>query len=375
MAAANQASRRGRRSKGAGKGGSRWLINGVLGFLCLLWLIPTVGLLVSSFRPAADILQTGWWKVLPHKDWATAEQITLPKDTDLRGPIEVLGAAYTDEQLRAGVAAGDRRLIWENRRARIVNVQTPSWTMGADFTLDNYKNVLTGKEYVITMGDGSTQTEKGTDLSRAFLNTFTVAVPSTVIPVLIASFAAYGFAWLKFPGRRTLFVVVIALLVVPIQVALIPIMKDFTGLGLNGSFLGIWIAHTGFGLPLATYFMFNYISQLPKDLFESAFMDGASNFTIFTKLVLPLSVPAIASIGIFQFLWVWNDYLVSLIFIGSQPDVQVLSMRIADMVGSRGNDWHLLTAAAFVSMLMPLAVFFGLQKYFVRGLLGGSVKG
>ncbi|AFC30449.1 binding-protein-dependent transport system inner membrane component [Paenibacillus mucilaginosus 3016] len=374
MAAANQASGR-RRRKGAGKGGSRWLINGVLGFLCLLWLIPTVGLLVSSFRPAADILQTGWWKVLPHKDWATAEQITLPKDTDLRGPIEVLGAAYTDEQLRAGVAAGDRRLIWENRRARIVNVQTPSWTMGADFTLDNYKNVLTGKEYVITMGDGSTQTEKGTDLSRAFLNTFTVAVPSTVIPVLIASFAAYGFAWLKFPGRRTLFVVVIALLVVPIQVALIPIMKDFTGLGLNGSFLGIWIAHTGFGLPLATYFMFNYISQLPKDLFESAFMDGASNFTIFTKLVLPLSVPAIASIGIFQFLWVWNDYLVSLIFIGSQPDVQVLSMRIADMVGSRGNDWHLLTAAAFVSMLMPLAVFFGLQKYFVRGLLGGSVKG
>ncbi|AFH62734.1 carbohydrate ABC transporter permease [Paenibacillus caseinilyticus] len=374
MAAANQASGR-RRRKGAGKGGSRWLINGVLGFLCLLWLIPTVGLLVSSFRPAADILQTGWWKVLPHKDWATAEQITLPKDTDLRGPIEVLGAAYTDEQLRAGVAAGDRRLIWENRRARIVNVQTPSWTMGADFTLDNYKNVLTGKEYVITMGDGSTQTEKGTDLSRAFLNTFTVAVPSTVIPVLIASFAAYGFAWLKFPGRRTLFVVVIALLVVPIQVALIPIMKDFTGLGLNGSFLGIWIAHTGFGLPLATYFMFNYISQLPKDLFESAFMDGASNFTIFTKLVLPLSVPAIASIGIFQFLWVWNDYLVSLIFIGSQPDVQVLSMRIADMVGSRGNDWHLLTAAAFVSMFMPLAVFFGLQKYFVRGLLGGSVKG
>ncbi|WP_426454446.1 carbohydrate ABC transporter permease [Paenibacillus sp. S-38] len=374
MAEANRVAGR-RRSRSGTRHGSKWLINTVLGFICLLWLIPTAGLLVSSFRPAADILQTGWWKVLPHQDWAVAEQITLPKDTDLRGPIEVLGTAYTDEQLRAGVMAGERRLIWENRRARIVNVQTPSWTIGADFTLENYKNVLTGKEYVITMGDGSTQTEKGTDLSRAFLNTFTVAVPSTVIPVLIASFAAYGFAWLKFPGRRTLFVIVIALLVVPIQVALIPIMKDFTGLGLNGSFLGIWIAHTGFGLPLATYFMFNYISQLPKDLFESAFMDGASNFTIFTKLVLPLSVPAIASIGIFQFLWVWNDYLVSLIFIGSQPDVQVLSMRIADMVGSRGNDWHLLTAAAFVSMLMPLAVFFGLQKYFVRGLLGGSVKG
>lgn len=172
-----------------------------------------------------------------------------------------------------------------------------------------------------------------------------------------------------------MFVVVIALLVVPLQVALIPILKDYTNIGLNGSYLGIWLAHTTFGLPLTTYFLYNYISQLPRDIFESAFIDGASNFTIFTKLILPLSVPALASIGIFQFLWVWNDYLVALVFLGSQPDVQVLSMRIADMVGSRGDDWHLLTAAAFVSMIMPLTVFFLLQRFFVRGLLGGSVKG
>lgn len=355
---------------------NKWIVNTVLGFICLLWLIPTLGLFISSFRPVGDILQTGWWKVLPHKAWLTAEQLQLPKDTDLTGPIPVNGAVFTDEELRSGAkVAEDTRLIWENRRGRLLNVQHQQWTFNPEFTLQNYANVLTGKQYELTMPDGTVKTEKGTDLTRAFLNTLTVTIPSTLIPLLIASFAAYAFAWLKFPGRKTLFVIVVVLLVVPLQVALIPIMKDYTFLGLNGSFLGIWIAHTGFGLPLATYFLYNYISQLPRDLFESAYMDGATNFTIFTRLILPLSVPAIASIGIFQFLWVWNDYLIALVFIGSQPDVQVLSMRIADMVGSRGNDWHLLTAAAFVSMLMPLTVFFLLQKYFVRGLMGGSVKG
>ncbi|MFD1955594.1 carbohydrate ABC transporter permease [Paenibacillus thailandensis] len=355
---------------------SKTVINLVLGFICFIWLIPTVGLLVSSFRPAADILQTGWWTVFPHKAYRTVETMQLPKETDLREPIEINGVAYTDDQLRSGAATEDgRRLIWENRRARTVQVQERDWTFNASFTLDNYDNVLTGKTYNITMPDGSVKTEKGSGLSQAFRNTLIVAVPSTVIPILIATFAAYAFAWLKFPLRRSMFVAVIMLLVVPLQVALIPILQDYGKLGLNGTYLGIWIAHTGFGLPLTIYFMYTFISQLPKDLFESAFMDGASHFTVFTRLILPLSVPAIASIGIFQFLWVWNDYLVSLVFIGSQPDVQVLSMRIAGLVGSRGDDWHLLTAAAFVSMLMPLTVFFALQRYFVRGLLGGSVKG
>lgn len=265
--------------------------------------------------------------------------------------------------------------MWENRRARTVNEQIQGWKMTPDLTLDNYNNVLSGKEYKLKQADGSETVQKGSGLSQAFWNTLTIAVPATVIPVLIASFAAYAFAWLRFPGRRILFVIIIAMLVIPIQVALIPVLKDYTALGLNGSYLGIWLAHTAFGLPLVTYFMYNFISQLPKDLFESAFMDGASHFTIFSRLILPLSVPALASIGIFQFLWVWNDYLVSLIFIGNQPSVQVMSMKIADLVGSRGNDWHLLTSAAFISMLMPLAIFFLLQKYFVRGLMGGSVKG
>ncbi|WP_276356245.1 carbohydrate ABC transporter permease [Cohnella caldifontis] len=356
--------------------GSKTLVNAILAFICLIWLVPTVGLLISSFRPASDILKTGWWTVIPHREDVTQDRIQLPKDTDLRQPIEVNGNTYTDEQLRSGVKAPDgSTLIWENRRGRLIDVQKPGWTMSKNFTLDNYAGVLTGKTYVLKQPDGSERTEKGSNMSRAFLNTIVVSIPATVIPILIATFAAYAFAWLKFPLRKTLFIVVIMLLVVPLQVALIPVSNDFAALHLNGTFLGIWIVHAGFGLPLATYFMYSYISQLPKDLFESAFMDGASNFTIFTRLILPLAVPSIASICIFQFLWVWNDYLVSLIFLGGQEDVQVLSMRIANLAGSRGDAWHLMTAAAFVSMLMPLAVFFGMQRYFVRGLMGGAVKG
>jgi len=363
--------RRGKR--GVRKGNK--LVNIVLAVICFIWLIPTFGLLVSSFRPAADILSTGWWTIFPHRDWKTVETIELPRETDLRQPIEVRGKTYTDDELRAGVNADGQRLIWENRRARIVSVQEKKWTSTLRFTLQNYETVLGGKQYKITLPDGSTKTEQGSGMGRSFWNTVAVAVPSTIIPVFIASFAAYAFAWFRFPGSRILFVVIVALLVVPLQVALIPILRDYTALGLNGTYFGIWLAHSAFGLPLITYFMYNAVRQIPRDLFESAYMDGASNFTTFSRLVLPLTVPSLASICIFQFLWVWNDYLVALIFLGSLPDVQVLSMNIAGLAGSRGNDWHLLTAAAFVSMLMPLAVFFTLQRYFVRGLMGGSVKG
>ncbi len=352
------------------------IVNIILAVICLVWLIPTLGLFISSFRPADEILKTGWWTIFPHRTWETSEQAQLPKDLDLREPIVIDGKTYSNDELRKGVVTEEGyRLIWENPRARLLNVQERSWGMNTNFTLENYKSVLTGKEYEIAQPDGGVRLEKGSNLSRSFWNTMAVSIPGTVIPILIASFAAYAFAWMKFPGSKVIFVIMIALLVVPLQVALIPVLKDYTALGLNGSLLGIWLAHTAFGLPLITYFMYNYISQLPGDIFESAYLDGASNFTIFTRLVLPLSVPALASIGIFQFLWVWNDYLVALVFIGSQPDVQVLSMRIAELVGSRGSDWHLLTAAAFISMIMPLMVFFFLQKYFVRGLLGGSIKG
>ena len=221
----------------------------------------------------------------------------------------------------------------------------------------------------------------------SFLNSLAVAVPSTVIPVTIAAFAAYAFAWMRFRGRYTLFVVVVGLMVVPLQMALIPILRlyasgaTFNGvtlipdLELNGTFLGIWLAHTGFGLPLATYLLFNYISSLPASIIESAKIDGADHFTIFWRLIVPLSVPALAAFAIFQFLWVWNDLLVAYVFLGGTQENRVVTIALASLMGSRGESWNLLTAAAFISMVLPLVVFFSLQRYFVRGLTAGSVKG
>jgi alpha-glucoside transport system permease protein len=352
------------------------LVNASLFIICFLWLIPTLGLFVSSFRTRGDIATSGWWLILPHKEWVKVTEEDLPEG-DRTQQMTIHGVTGTFEEFRAGVQTPDgQRITWiGNRRLGKIEVQAEQWVTKSDFTLENYANVLTGKEYEIRLADGSTKIEKGDDMSGAFINSITVAVPATVIPILIAAFAAYGFAWMQFPGRRMFFILIIALLVVPLQIALVPILRDYVTLDLNGTFLAVWLAHTGFGLPLATYLLYNYISQLPRDILESAFIDGASHFTIFMQLIIPLSVPALASFAIFQFLWVWNDYLVALIFIGAKPDVQVMTMRLAEIVGSRGNDWHLLTAGAFISMLLPLAVFFSLQRYFVRGLLAGSVKG
>ncbi len=228
----------------------------------------------------------------------------------------------------------------------------------SQWTVENYQTVLTA--------DG---------MGAAFVNSLIVTIPSTVIPITIAAFAAYAFAWMKFRGRDILFALVVAMLVVPLQMALIPVLRLYTGLELNGTFLGVWLAHSGFGLPLAIFLFYGYISLLPRDLFESAWIDGASHYTAFTKLVLPLSVPAIASFAIFQFLWIWNDLLVALVYLGTNPEVTIVTSRLAAMVGTKGQDWHLLTAGAFVSMIIPLIIFLALQRYFVRGLLAGSVKG
>jgi len=291
---------------------SRLLLYGALLLIAAMWVLPTMGLLVSSFRSGDNVRETGWWTVL----------------------------------------------------------QNPAQ---AELTFDNYRVVLAGSG--ADLGAAAQAGETGIDLWGAFLNSLTVTIPATVIPILIAAFAAYGFAWIRFPGRRPLFVIVVALLAVPLQIALIPILQDYIKLDLNGTFLGIWLAHTGFGLPLATYLLYNYISALPRDILESAFIDGASHFTIFYRLILPLSAPALASFAIFQFLWVWNDLLVALVFLGARPEREVLTQRLLGMVGTFGTRWHLLTAGAFISMLLPLLVFFALQRYFVRGLLAGSVKG
>ncbi len=358
----------------------RWtsslIVNGVLSLICIVWLIPTVGVFITSFRKSEDIFRSGWWTVFPHRELVKVGEIKLGEEVDVNGPITVEGVTATFEEWRQGIKLPDgREIVWYgNKRTRLLEVKERRWVwFDVNLTLENYINVLTGKEIRFKDASGKEIIRKGNDLGSAFLNSIAVTVPSTIIPILIAAFAAYGFAWMNFPGRRLFFTLVVALLVVPLQIALVPILQDYTRLNLNGTFLAIWLAHTGFGLPLAIYLLFNYISQLPRDLLESAFIDGASHFTIFLRLILPLSVPALASFAIFQFLWVWNDYLVALVFLGDQN--RVLTSALAAIVGEKGQDWHLLTAGAFVSMILPLTVFFSLQRYFVRGLLAGSIKG
>ena len=356
-----------------------FMINGALILLVFIWRIPTVGLLVSSFRDRFDIQTSGWWSVLPHRQWETIKTLD-PNELglDSQGVMEVEGVQGTFKELRKGVESpdGTTRVTWVgNRRLGRIEVQQQSWTVTWNFTLANYEQVLLGQDFEIEKPDGSVEVIPGQDMSQAFLNSLAVSIPSTVIPILIAAFAAYAFAWMNFPGRRTMFILVVGLLVVPLQIALVPILRDYNTLGLNGTFLAIWLAHTGFGLALATYLLFNYISTLPREMLESAFIDGASHFTIFIRMILPLSTPALASFAIFQFLWVWNDYLVALVFLGVDPNFKVVTQRLADLTGTFGNDWHLLTAGAFVTMILPLVVFFALQRFFVRGLMAGSVKG
>jgi len=357
---------------------SSLVVNGILLVLVLVWTIPTIGIFVSSFRARDDIASSGWWNIFPHKEWQKVQEIdTSALGLDPNGIMVIEGASGTFDEFRNGVETPNgERITWiGNKRLGRVEIQKQVWTVSWDFTLDNYRQVLGGQNFEFKKPDGTVEVVPGDNMSGAFLNSLAVSVPSTVIPILIAAFAAYAFAWMNFPGRRWLFIMVVALLVVPLQIALVPILRDYRALNLNGTFLAIWLAHTGFGLALATYLLYNYISSLPRDILESAFIDGASHFTVFTRLILPLSVPALASFAIFQFLWVWNDYLVALIFLGGNPEFELVTQRMAAIVGSRGSEWHLLTAGAFISMLLPLLVFFSMQRYFVRGLLAGSVKG
>ena len=356
----------------------RTLVNGILLLIVVLWTIPTMGIFISSWRNREDIASSGWWQVLPYREWKSVQAVDIKElGVDPNQVMTIEGVTGTFDQFRAGIETPDgKRVTWiGNKRLGKVEIQQKVWTASWDFTLDNYKQVLGGQNFTFRHADGTVEVVPGDNMSRAFMNSLSVAVPSTVIPILIAAFAAYAFAWMKFPGRRGMFIMVVALQVVPLQIALVPILRDYTALNLNGTFLGIWLSHTGFGLALATYLLYNYISSLPREILESAFIDGASHFTVFTQLVLPLSVPALASFAIFQFNWVWNDYLVALIFLGGNPEFELVTQRMAAIVGARGQDWHLLTAGAFVSMVLPLTVFFALQRYFLRGLLAGSVKG
>ncbi len=229
-----------------------------------------------------------------------------------------------------------------------------------ELTLENYENALFG---------GST------NLINYFINSLVITIPASLIPISIALLAAYGFAWIDFKGRNFLFVAVFALQVVPLQIALIPLLSQYVDWGVNGSFWTVWLSHTIFALPLAIFLLHNFMKDIPPSLVEAARVDGAGHVKIFFQVMLPLLTPAIASFAIFQFLWVWNDLLVSLTFTGATPNVAPLTVRVAEMAGTRGGDWEILTAGAFISMIVPVTVFLLLQRYFVRGMLAGAVKG
>ena len=269
----------------------------VLAFTAV-WMLPTLGLLVTSFRSPENIFGSGWWTVF----------------------------------------------------ADLFNVD--------QYTFENYMQVIYKQ-----------------GLGRSFYNSLAISVPSTIISTFIGAMVAFGFAWLKFVGRKILFLLVIGLMVVPLQMTFIPILPIYRWLGLSGTFPGIWLAHTGYGLPLTTYLLYAFISKVPRDLLESASIDGASPIKIFYGIVIPISVPALSSVFIFQFLWIWNDFLVALIYLGAAPKVAPVTLTVANLVTNRGQNWELLTAAAFVSMALPLVVFLSLQRHFVRGIIAGAIKG
>lgn len=380
----------------------------VIVFICAIWIIPTVGLLVASLRPRQDVAETGWWTIFAPPKSAGSEEYRQfcaschgsrgddVADVDLFDPA-LVGQYQRSIALTAVVRRpltdGSPHVAEMPDAQQMADIlaylrQRAGVETAADrprLTLDNYIDAIVGysgrTSYMESCVRGDPQEDSaciGTGIAsergmaRAFINSLLVAIPSTILPILFASFAAYAFSWLDFKGRQLMFVILVALQIVPLQMTLIPIYRIYAQIGLAGKFLGVWLFHTGFGLPYAIYLMRNFLGSLPKDLFESAYLDGASHWTAFYRLAIPLSVPALASLGIFQFLWVWNDLLVALVFLGGQTPV--LTWQISNLVG-RFTGMHLLTAAAFISMILPMIIFFTMQRYFVRGLLAGAVKG
>ena len=372
------------------KSGLTWAVHLSVAFLVAIWLFPTVGLLVSSFRSADQIASSGWWSALSTQERQVPPVRVSGDETEQGGSFVIAGSLFDGasttvtawgtssrepEAYEPGqsVDMGDGQTLTVSENgdftlsgpesfegARLPRIFTTASTP-PDFTLDNYRNVLFSSTAAAGVG-------------QSFINTLTVAIPATIIPILIAAFAAYALAWMNFPGRALLVAAVVGLLVVPLQLALIPLLQFHNWIGIGKGYLGIWMAHTGFGLPLAIYLLRNYMVGLPRDIIENARVDGATEFQIFTRIILPLSFPALASFAIFQFLWTWNDLLVALVFLGTGDSQLVLTAALVNLLGSRGGDWEILAASAFVSIAVPLFVFFAMQKYLVRGLLAGSVK-
>ncbi len=389
-------------------------INLALILLCILWITPTLGLFVTSFRPREDVRTTGWWTVFKPRTRPGVEQYATYcascHSADGKGVPE---ADLSDTNLLEKYPRSNRLLAMLRREINgqphltdpplpenpnealailspileYMNSLSSGGAQSSRFTLRNYADALVGykgtQDYLTDCEQGvpSTLAKFNCDISdvlnpegmgRAFVNTIFVAVPGTLLPILFAAFAAYAFSWLDFKGRQWMYAILVGLQIVPLQMTLVPIARLYAQLGMQSTFLGIWLFHTAFGLPYAIYLMSNFLRGLPREVFESAYLDGANHWKAFWNLAIPLSLPAIAALGIFQFLWLWNDFLVAKIFLTTNP---VLTVQITNLIDPRGGNWHILTGAAFLSFIVPMLVFFGFQRYFVRGLLAGSVKG
>ncbi len=388
--------------------------------LLVVWLIPTVGTFITSFRSRQAVQESGWWTVFTGPPIPGAEEYRVAcaschgadgksiATADLSDPAFVEPYLKTNRLLpmlrqeiggQAHVTNPEwHALIQDTSRTkealdRLSDITAYLGTLSGTgkaaqykLTANNWVDALVGYKGTATYSEdcatGVSASGKfkcnASDLlnpegmARAFLNSIAVTIPSTILPILFAAFAAYAFSWMDFRGRSWMFAILVGLQIVPLQMTLVPIARLYSKLGLQSTFVGIWLFHTGFGLPYAIYLLRNFLGGLPRDLFESAYLDGANHWTAFRRLAIPLTVPAIASLAIFQFLWVWNDLLVAIILLPSNP---VLTYQITNLIDPRGGNWHLLTAAAFLSMIVPMIVFLAFQRYFIRGLLAGAVKG
>lgn len=432
-----------------------WAVHISVALLVFLWLFPTAGLFVSSFRTADQIATSGWWKAMLASEQNLQLRTGAPEtQTESGGLFVIEGNLFAEDgrdisvisvygissravdAFQAGETAELRKggtiAVQANGDYHMQNSEAFTGSRGQrvfvtskippEFSLRNYDTVL-GRDVVkrlaifaiaavafalmlrflfrsssgvvasavptaggvvlllslivvFGLSTGTVEGAQTTDsMANAFFSTLTVTIPATIIPILIAAFAAYALAWMDFPGRALLIAAIVALLVVPLQLALIPLLKLHLSVGVGKGYLGVWLAHTGFGLPLAIYLLRNYMVGLPRDIIENAKVDGATDFQIFVKIILPLSFPALASFAIFQFLWTWNDLLVAKVFlIDATGETTVMTNQIVELLGTRGGNWEILATAAFVSIAVPLVVFFVMQKYLVRGLLAGSVK-
>lgn len=375
----------------------------VLLLLVIIWTIPTFGLFISSLRDKDQLTISGWWTALQTTtQYQQARTATSADQVNVDGQYIISGSIFGEDSNKSiksfgggflplnesveylrGEQVGIRDyepgvpVTLEDGSTLTVNKDgTYEWVSSTPFEIERGQRFFYAAEIPPSFTLNNYQEiARSEGVYQAFLNTLTVTIPATIIPIAVAAFAAYAFSWMEFPGRRLMFYVVVALLVVPLQMSLIPLLRLYNVIGIAKTYPGIWLAHTGFGLPLAIYLLRNYIGTLPREIIESARIDGASHFQVFTKLVIPLSVPALASFAILQFLWVWNDLLIALVFLDKSESQIVLTSKLRELIGSRADNWEILTSSAFISIIVPLIVFFALQRYFVRGLMSGSVKG